>query len=174
MFEFTKEDLESNQRGFFSETQRETLKNYAAGIRNSQWGGLKVVIFFLFFGLCLILGMFLSVKSYRTALFSDPVILIALSATVFVVLGIYSLSIYLAYRRADRLINSELKKVEGAVRLDETHSSKLGSTYYVIVGKVRFAFPEEIGGTFQEGNSYRIYYCETSMFRYMLSFEKLD
>ena len=174
IFEFTEEDLRSNQRGFISDAQKVTIKNMADSIRNSQWGGLKVVVFFLFLGLCIILGMFLSSESYHVMLFTDPFILIVLMAIVPVVLGIFALSIYSAYRRADRLQNSELKKVEGVVRLDETHSSNIGSTYYIIIGKIKFAFPEEIGGTFQEGKTYRIFYCETSMFKYLLSFEKVD
>lgn len=173
MFEFSEEDLSSNQRGFISASQKMSIKNMAEGIRKSSWGGLKVVPFFLILGYCLILGMLLSSESYRAMLFTDPSILILLAVIVPVVFGILALSIYLAYRRAGRLSNSELMKVEGAVELDEYHSSKTGSTYYVVVEGVKFAFPEEISGTFQEGKSYRIFYCETSMFKYMLSFEKL-
>ena len=174
IFEFTEDDLKSNQRGFISVNQKAMIENMAQGIRGSQSGGSKVGVFFLFFGLCLILGMFLSVESYRTALFTDPIILTVLVLIVPVVLGIFGLSIYSAYKRAERLLNSELKKVEGRVELDETHSSKVGSTYYVIIRKIRFPFPEDISGTFQEGKIYRIYYCETSMLKYMLSFEKVE
>ena len=173
MFEFTEEDLKSNQRGFISPAQKETIKNFAKGIRSSQSGGLKFGVFFLFFALCLMLGMFLSVESYRSMLLTDPTILIMLCLTGFVVLGIFGLSMYGANRRANRLLNSELKKVEGVVVLDETHSSKVGSAYYVMIGKIKFAFPEDVSGTFEEGKPYRIFYCETSMFKYMLSFEKL-
>lgn len=174
MFEFTEDDLKSNKRGFITPKQKEVIKNYADGIRRSQQGGLKVVVFFLFLGLCMILGMFLSSESYRTLLFSDPTILIVLIMIVPVVLGIFILSIYFAYKRADRFLNSELKKVEGKVQLDEEHSSKVGSTYYVIVNKVKFPFPEEVHQTFQEGDNYRIFYCETSMLKYILSFEKIE
>jgi hypothetical protein len=174
MFEFTEEDLKSNKRGFFSASQKEVIRNYADGIRKSQQGGLKVVVFFLFLGLCMLLGMFLSSESYRALLFSDPTILIVLVTIVPVVLGIFALSIYGAHRRADRFLNSELKKVEGIARLDEEHSSKVGSTYYVIVNKIKFALPEDASGVFQDGESYRIFYCETSMLKYLLSFEKIE
>ena len=174
MFEFTEEDLKSNKNGFISASQKEALKNMAKGIHSSQSGSLKWGVLFLFFGLCVILGMFLSVESYRSMMVTDPTILIVLCLIVPVVLGIFSLSIYGAHRRADRLLNSELKKVEGVVRLDESHSSNPGTAYYVNIGKVKFAFPEDISGTFLEGKSYRIFYCETSMFKYMLSFEKVD
>jgi hypothetical protein len=172
MFEFTDDDLNSNKRGFISASQKKIIQNYADGIRKSQQGGWKVVVFFLVLGLCMILGMMLSSESYRALLFSDPTILIVLALTVLVVLGIFGLSIYSAHKRADRFLNSELKKVEGPIRLDETHSSKVGSTYYVIIGKVKFPFPEPVAGTFREGDVYRIFYCETSMLRYILSFEK--
>lgn len=174
MFEFTDEDLKSNKRGFFTPKQREIIENTAGGFRKSSWAGFKIVPFFLILGLCLILGMFLSIESYRTMLFTDPSILISLAGIVFVVFCILVLSIILAYRRADRLSNSELKKAEGKVRLDESHSESAGTAYYVIAGKIKFVFPEDVSGTFQEGKSYRIFYCETSMFKYMLSFEKAD
>ncbi len=174
MFDFTEEDLRSNKRGFFTPGQREIIENMAGGIRKSSWGGLKVVPVFLILGLCLILGMFLSSESYRAMLFTDPAILISLAAIVPVVFCILALGVYLAYRRADRLSNSDLKNVEGRVRLDEVHSEGAGTAYYVIIGKIKFVFPEDISGTFREGQVYRIFYCETSMFRYMLSFEKVD
>jgi hypothetical protein len=174
MFEFTEDDLKSNKLGLFSASQKEVIKNYSDGIRKSQQGGLKVVVFFLVLGLCMILGMFLSSESYRALLFSDPTILIVLITIVPVVLGIFALSIYFAHQRADRFLNSEVKKVEGMARLDEEHSSKIGSTYYVIINKIKFPFPEDISGIFQEGKSYRIFYCETSMLKYLLSFEKID
>ena len=72
------------------------------------------------------------------------------------------------------MLNSKLKKAEGVVRLDESHSSEVGSTYYAIIGKIKFSFPEEISGAFPEGKTYRIFYCETSMLKYILSFEKID
>jgi hypothetical protein len=174
-FEFTEEDLKSNKRGFFSASQKAMLKGYAEGMRRTQKGGLWVVIFFLFLGLCIILGMFLSNESSRKALFSSPFSLIALAMTVPVVLGIFALSIWAAYRRADRLANAELKSVEGVARLDETHDSEVGSAYYVIINKVKLPIPEESSGSiFQEGKRYRIFYCHVSMIKFILSFEKLD
>jgi hypothetical protein len=174
-FEFTEEDLKSNKRGFFSTSQKAMLKGYAEGMRRTQKGGMWVVIFFLFLGLCIILGMSLSNESSRKALFSSPFKLIALGMTVPVVLGIFALSIWAAYRRADRLVNAELKSVEGVARLDETHDSEVGSAYYVIINKVKLAIPEESSGSiFQEGKRYRIFYCHVSMLKFILSFEKID
>jgi hypothetical protein len=174
-FEFTEEDLKSNKRGFLSASQKAMLKGYAEGMRRTQRGGLWVVIFFLFLGLCIILGMSLSNESTRRALFSSPFNLIALAMTVPVVLGIFGLSIWAAYRRADRLANAELKSVEGIARLDETHDSDVGSAYYVIVNKVKLPIPEESSGSiFQGGKKYRIFYCEVSMLKFILSFEMID
>ena len=174
-FEFTEEDLKSNKRGFFSASQKATLKSYAEGMRRTQRGGLWVVIFFLFFGLCIILGMFLSNESSRTAFFSSPFNLIALALIIPVVLGIFALSIWAAYRRADQLTNAELKSIEGVARLDETHESGIGSAYYVIINKIKLPIPEEASGSvFREGKRYRIFYCHVSMIKFILSFEKLD
>ena len=175
MFEFTEEDLKSNKRGFFSASQKATLKGYAEGMRSTQRGGLWVVVFFLFFGLCIILGMSLFNESSRRALFASPFNLIVLAMTIPVVLGIFALSIWAAYRRADRLTNAELKSVEGVARLDESHDDGVGSTYYVIINKVKLPIPEESSGSiFQNGKRYRIFYCHVSMLKFILSFEKLD
>lgn len=175
MFEFTEEDLKSNKRGFFSASQKATLKGYAEGMRSTQRGGLWVVVFFLFFGLCIILGMSLANESSRRALFASPFNLIVLAMTVPVVLGIFALSIWAAYRRADRLTNAELKSIEGVARLDESHDEGVGSTYYVMIGKVKLPIPQESSGSvFQEGKRYRIFYCHVSMIKFILSFEKLD
>src|SRR5690349_18768389 len=130
MFEFTMDDLKSNQRGLISVKQKDAIENIAEGIRKSQRGSAKAGVFFLFFGLCIILGMFLSSENYRAMLFTDPSILLSLGTIVLIVFGILALSIYLTYRRADRFSNSGLKEVEGLAHLDETHSSKTGSTYY--------------------------------------------
>jgi hypothetical protein len=174
-FEFTEEDLKSNKHGFLSASQKAILNGFAEGTRRTQRGGLWVVIFFLFLGLCIILGMSLSNESTRRALFSSPFNLIALAMTIPVVLGIFGLSIWAAYRRADRLESAELKSVEGMARLDENHDSDVGSTYYVIINKVKLPIPEEASGSvFQEGKRYRIFYCHVSMLKFILSFESMD
>ncbi len=173
IYEFTEEELKSNQRGFFSSGQKEMIENMAAGIRHSQLGTAKIGMIFPFFGLCIVLGLSLSNESSRAALFSDPLILIVLVLLMPFLIGIFALSVYFAYRRADRLSSAELSKVEGRVELDESHSSKAGSTYYAIFGKIRFAFPEDVSDIFQEGGTYRIYYCETSMLKLIMSYEKI-
>jgi len=61
--EVTEDDLKSNKHGIISATQRETKTNMADGVRRSKWGSAKVRVLFLFFGLCVILGLFLSNES---------------------------------------------------------------------------------------------------------------
>src|SRR5688572_26240337 len=149
IFDFTESDLNSNRLGVISARQQEQLNQFASGIRKSQWGSLWVVGFFLPFGLCLIIGMYLSNESSRAALFSSPFNLIAILAVVPVVLAIVALGIFFAYRRADRLSNPELKTAEGVVVLEEEHS-KYGPVYYVIVDEKEFTFAEPVSKVFPE------------------------
>ena len=173
MIEFTEEDLKSNQRGFISASQREMINNLAGGIRRSQRWTAKAAIIFPFIGLCLILGLNFSNEDARRAFLSDNINIIVLALLLPFIIGIFALSIYFADRRADRLANSELLKIEGVVKLDESHSSKAGPAYYVILGKVKFAFPEDVSEFFPENSRVRIYYCETSMLKLILSYEKI-
>jgi cytochrome c oxidase subunit IV len=173
IFEFTEEDLRSNQRGFITSSQKKWLEMFAKGIVNSHRGGWPIIIFFLLLGSGLILTMNLSNESTRRAFFADPILLVVLCTTVFVVLGIYGLSAIFAGRRAKRLADPELKIAEGVIRLDEDHS-RVGTTYYVFVGNVEFKFGIDMSRSFPERRRCRVYYCETSMLKAVLSYELMN
>lgn len=172
-YEFTEDDLKSNRNGFITPRQREWVKGFAKGISRSQRGTAKFAIIFPFIGLCMILGMSLSNESARAALLSDPVNLIVLILIVPLVVGIFAASIYFADRRAGRLSEAKLKKAEGTAELDE-ESSPAGPTYFVRIGKTEFKFGEDVSSYFAEGGVYRIFYCETSMLKLILSHEKIS
>jgi hypothetical protein len=173
LFEFNESDLNSNRMGLISARQQEQLNNFANGIRKSQWGSVKVMGFFLPFGLCLIFGMYLSNESSRQALFSNPLNVLMVFAVIPIVAIILAIAIFFANRRANKLENAELKRVEGIVKHDEEHS-KYGATYYLIVEDVEFLFSENINEIFPEGSRFRIYYCDASYFKLILSYEKLS
>jgi len=171
-FDFTEEDLRSNQRGFVTASQKKWLEGFAHGIVRSHRGGWPIIIFFLLLGSGMILALNLSNESTRRAFFADPIILIVLCATFPLVLGIYGVSAIFARRRATRLTDAELKTAEGIVSLDE-ESSRVGTTYYVYVGETEFKFGEDVSAIFPEGRRCRIHYCETSMLKMILSYELL-
>lgn len=172
LFEFTEVDLHSNQRGFITASQKQWLEGFAKGIVSSHRGGWPIIIFFLVLGIGMILGLNLSNESTRRAFFADPIILIVLCAIVPVVLGIYGLSAIFAKRRADQISNPELKVAEGTISLDEEYS-RVGPTYFVFVGETEFKFGGDMSMYFPEGRTCRVYYCETSMLKMILSFEFL-
>ena len=172
-FDFTEEDLRANQRGFVTPRQTEWVRGWAEGIRHSQRSGWPIVIFFLILGLGLILGMNLSNESTRRVLLSDPLIIVVICSIAPLVLGIFGLSVFFANRRAAKLAEVELKTAEGTVRLDEEHS-RVGTTYYVYVGDTEFTFGADMSRVFPEGSRCRIFYCETSMLKVILSHEALD
>jgi hypothetical protein len=111
----------------------------------------------------------------RAALFSNPVNLIVLIGIVPLILGIFAFAIFLNYRRANRLENSTLASVSGPVRLDYDSSGESGLTsYYVFVGKKRFTFGEDMNKVFKEGEKYKVYYCGSGVYQFVMSFEKVD
>ena len=174
IFEFTEEDLRSNQRGFISPQQKEWINILARGIRRSSKNGAWIVTGFLFFGLCLILVLFLQNESTRKLLFSNLVIFIALSITALMVFSIIALSIFLAHRQADKLREAEVHIAEGIIRLDQSYSSTSAFTsYYVFVGKKRFAFAEDMAHVFPEGTIFRLFYCKAGAMELILSFERI-
>ncbi|MBE0672041.1 MAG: hypothetical protein IH588_15780 [Anaerolineales bacterium] len=171
-YDFTDEDLKSNRNGFITPRQKEWIQGFAKGISGMQRGNAKIAIVFPFIGLCMILAMSLSNERARAAFLSDPTYLIVLVLVVPFVAGIFAISIYFADRRAARLSEASLKKAEGSVKFDE-ESSRVGTTYFVYVGETEFKFGEDVSRYFAEGGVYRIFYCETSMLKLILSHERV-
>jgi len=174
IFDFTPADLKSNQRGFISERQRAYLQGMAAGIRRFFWSSIPIALGFLLFGMCLILAMFMQNASSRAALFSSPLNLFLLAATMGVVLMLLALSIFLARRQAASLAQARLQSVQGEIRLDEDYSPNSGITSYrVYVGTHRFSFSEDMSQVFQQGRQYRVYFCKSGVYEPILSVEEL-
>lgn len=172
-YEFTEEDLRSNQHGFISQGQREFLKGYADSLIRSHRGGWPVMIFFLLLGGGLILAMNLSNESTRRAFFATPGILIALCMTFPVVLGIYGLGAIFARRRSRDFEEAVLSVAEGEIEWDE-ESSSVGPVHFLYVGPTEFKFAENFNAVFPAGRRGRIFYCESSGIKLILSHELLS
>ena len=173
LFDFTEEDLKLNKRGQVSPRQREWLQMTARGIRSSSWTSVYVTVGFLFLGLCIISALYLQNEDSRAALFSNPLNLLVFPATIFAVAVILALSIFYARRLANRLAGAQIQSAQGKVRLDE-ESGEGGTTYYVFVGKKKFAFGEDMSRVFREGEKYKVYYCKAGVFEMVLSLEKVE
>ena len=174
MFEFNEEDLKLNKRGQLSPRQKEWLKSVAHGTRSFSWTGAFVIAAFAFLGLCITLGLYLQNEDSRTALLANPSNLLIFPVTILVVAVVIVLSIALAYWNAKKLENATLLSVTGDIRLDEDASSKGGTTYYVFVGKKRFAFGEDMSRVFKEGSKHKVYYCKPGMYEFVMSSEEVD
>jgi hypothetical protein len=96
IFDFNESDLTSNQRGSISPSQRKWLKMIGKGGVRLQSFNIWIAIGFMFLGLCIILGLYLSNEDLRAALFANPVNLLIFPIIIFVVVGIFVLSILLA------------------------------------------------------------------------------
>src|SRR5688572_32986469 len=109
----------------------------------------------------------------RAALFSNPLNLLVFPATIAAVAAILTFSIWLARRISLRLMNAQIQTAQGKIRLDE-ESGEGGTAYYVFVGKKKFAFGEDMGRVFKEGEKYRVYYCKAGVYEMVLSLEKVE
>jgi hypothetical protein len=174
MFEFTADDLQSNRRGLLSARQKEWLRITARGVRSFSWKGALITIAFTFLGLCILLALFLQNEDSRAALFSSPVNLIMFPVIVLIILGILALMIFLNYRNANKLENSVLSSSSGAIRFDQDSSGESGITsYYVFVGKKRFTFADDMSRVFKEGEKYKVYYCKSGVYEFVMSYEQI-
>lgn len=175
MFEFTEEDLNANKRGQLSSSQREWLKMIGQGGTRLQSFNIWIAIGFMFLGLCLILGLFLQNEDSRAALFANPLNLLIFPIIIIIVTGILFLSLLLARWNAAKLQNALLSSASGNVRLDTDSSGESGlTTYFVIVGKKKFKFGDDMSNVFKGGQRYKIYYCKAGMYEFVLSFEPLN
>jgi preprotein translocase subunit SecG len=131
-----------------------------------------IAVAFLFLGLCIILGLYLSNEDSRAALLSNPSNLLVFPVIVVVVAGILVLSILLARWNANKLANAMLSSTSRTVRFDEDSSGDVGTTYFVIVGKKKFKFGEDMSRNFNEGGKYKFYYCKAGLYEFVMSYEK--
>ena len=174
MYEFTEEDLKYNKRGKLSPRQKEWLKMLAGSARSFSWKGALITIGFALIGLCFILLLFLQNEDSRAALLSDPRQVMVLALLIPVVLGILALAIFLNYRNANKLENAVLSSASGEVHFDSNYSGKSSlTTYYVIVGKKKFKFGDDMSSTFREGGKYKFYYCKAGLYEFVMSYEKM-
>jgi hypothetical protein len=91
------------------------------------------------------------------------------------ILGILALVIFLNYRNANRLENSVLSSASGAVRFDQDSSGGSGITsYYVFVGKKRFNFGDDMSHVFKEEEKYKVYYCKSGVYEFVMSYEPMS
>jgi hypothetical protein len=175
VYEFTEADLKANRRGLLTQSQRELLRMTARGVRASSMTSVYVIVGFMFFGMCLILALYLQNEDTRAALFSNPLNLLVFPAIVLVIAVILIFVILLARWVSNRLLNAQLQVAEGKIRLDQEYSSNAGFTsYYVYVGRKRFGFTDDMSHTFKEGEKYRVYYVKASAYELIMSFERVE
>ena len=173
LFDFTEEELKLNQRGQVSARQRQWLNVTARGMRSMSGMNATIGVGFLFLGLCITLGLYLQNEDTRAALFANPLNRLVFPVTIFVVAVILSLSIFSARRQANRLAGAQIQSAQGQIRLAEEHGEG-GITYYVFVGKKKFAFGEDMSRVFREGEKYKVYYCKSGVYELVLSLEQVE
>jgi uncharacterized membrane protein (UPF0136 family) len=174
IFDFTPEDLQANRHGYISPRQRQTLQRTAGGIVRASRSNSTIALVFVFFGLILIVAMYLQNESTRAALFSSPLNLVLLAGAVLLVMIILGFAVFLTRRQTTALAAAQLQKAEGAVHLEESYAPESAITSYrVYVGNERFAFSEDMSGIFTEGKNYRVYFVHSGPYHLILSLEKL-
>ena len=175
MFEFTEDDLKANKRGQLSQSQRDWLKMVGKGGVRLQSFNVWLAIGFMFLGLCLILALFLQNEDSRAALFANPLNLWIFPILIVIVVGILVLSLLLARWNENKLQNAALSSASGKVRFDRDSSGESGiTTYYVIIGKKKFKFGDDMSGAFKEGEKYKFYYCKAGFYEFVMSYERME
>lgn len=173
IFEFTAEDLKANQRGFLTDKQRGWLQSTARGITSCSMSSAVVGMVFVFIGISLTLGLYLSNEDSRRALFSSPANLLGLAAGAVIGVAAIGGSVLLARRQAASVAAAQLRVVHGTVRHDRDYSSRSGMTsYHVIVGKEKFSYTDDMSSVFREGRPYTIYFCQSGPYKLIMSYEE--
>lgn len=173
MFNFTDDDLRSNQAGRISARQQEWLTQL--GRTSIRWGGatLWVGLVFMFFFVFLILALFMMNENTRKLLISaSPMFAVALCFILLAILLFSVLSRSIAQKRAAEVSQAEFLAAEGIAKFGETHNPKWGTGHYLEIGEIRFAIDARDG--FAEGQRYRVYYGKISTGNLILSFEKIS
>ena len=174
VFDFTEDGLKSNQRSLISKRQRERLKGLSRGIVGCSMQSSLIAMGFILFGFFLIAGLFLRNEDTRSLLFSSPLNIALLGASLLVAFAVIAGGIFLMRKQAEGLIDAALKVVEGKATVAKEHFQQGGSGYKVIVGGKNFSFLEETGKYFRDGISYRIYYCKSGSYDPILSVEVME
>jgi hypothetical protein len=175
MFEFNEADLADNKRGQLSPRQKEWLKGVGQGGVRVQGFNVWIAIGFMFLGLCLILALFLQNEDSRAALFANPSNLLIFPVAIVVIVGILVLSMVLARWNANKLQSAVLSSVAGNVRFDRDYSGESNiATYYVIVGRKKFKFGDDMSKVFKDGEKYKVYYCKAGMYEFVMSYEQIQ
>ncbi len=173
LLDFTPEDLQLNRRGYLSQRQRARLQSTAGGIVKVSRSGAVVALVFVLFGLGMILAMYLQNASTRAALLSSPLNLLMLAGAVLLVLVIVVFALYWTRRQTSALAQAQLQMAQGPVRPGESFSVESAITsHYVLVGKQRFAFAENMSSIFHEGRNYRVYYVKSGPYQIIMSLEE--
>jgi len=53
-------------------------------------------------------------------------------------------------------------------------SGNAGTTYYVIAGKKKFKFADDMSHSFKEGEKYRFFYCKAGGYEFVMSYEHMN
>lgn len=175
MYEFTEDDLKYNKRGQLSPSQQEWLKGIARGTRSFSRRSAFIAIGFTLLGLCIMFALYLQNERSRAVLFSDPMNLLVLAGVVPLVILILAAAIFFNYRTANKLDKAVLSSVSGPIRFDQDSSGESGlTTYYIIVGKKKFKFGDDMSGGFKEGEKYKFYYTTAGVYEFVMSYESLN
>ncbi len=174
-FDFTQEELNSNKNGVLSPRQKDGLNAMAYGIRKSSRNGVWIILGFMFLGLCIMAAMFLKDLDLKRLQILGPQLAGLFCLSVFAVLGMIALSLFVSNRQAAKLESAQVFSVEGVVRHDSEYSTQSSfKSYYVYFDKKRFAYADDMSHIFPEGARFRVYYVKVGQIEFIMSYERLS
>ncbi len=173
MFDFTQDDLRSNQRGQVSARQQEWLTQMTR--TTNRWGGvtLWVGLIFMIFFTCVVLGLFMMNEGTQKVLVSAlPILAVILCFVILAIILFSFLGKRVTQKQAEQIMQAEFLTAEGTAKLGETQSARWGSGYFLEIGETRFAI--DARNKFEEGKRYRVYYGRIPHGSLIFSYEKIS
>jgi hypothetical protein len=174
IFEFTAEDLRTNERGQMTPRQQGWLRSMGRGIQSCSVASAPIALLFVMLGLGIMLALYLQNEDTRATLFANPQILLVLAGTGVIAVAAIGFSVFLARRQASAITRAGLMMVQGPVRLDRSFSPGSGITsYHVLIGDQKFSYTDDMSDTFHEGTTYRVFFCKSGPYKLIMSFQEL-
>ncbi|MCL4474567.1 MAG: hypothetical protein M1455_11665 [Actinobacteria bacterium] len=174
-FNFTAKDLQANNDGLISQSQRDMLKGMGKRLTGYSRFGIKFMMVFVLIAFGAFLAFVLSNESSRKAFFGDTSALVVLAIVipipVLIMVGYY----FVTKKQRRQYENAKLKIAEGRASLKQKSSnSRYGPNYYweLKIGAFEMHLLDEWAAVLKDGCVYRVNYAKVGRFPLILSIEE--
>jgi len=174
-FNFTAEDLESNQKGLISERQEKMLRRMGKNLTSYSKFGIKFMIGFVVVMFGIFFAIIASNDSMRKATFGDTSSLTILLVVIPIPILIMVVFYFRSKKQRVKYEKARLMMAEGRAEVNKKSSySRYGPNFYweLKVGKFKLNLLDEHAALFNDGAIYRIYYVQVGRLPSIMSIEE--